>query len=365
MSELIVVGMRYQPHYAKSKLTVNDIVFLVKETSNKVNTKAVAVHIPLEGEVLHAGNRIGYIRNSDLCEANELAFRFNDYTKLTLVTTRFRVSRIHANYLRIEPVEGTSTIKPTGSTGMLSNASESIHPINSFYDSVIKKQNESYTNPCAEVKVNDLYTGNISGINNSFFAHTTSNPIKESTKMINTNSMRDSFFREVSNVALDMTSGKLGVVSKDGISVYTKDGVSVNPITEMGFKVPAFAMRVPVADLVEGDIVINSGEPTFFKEHYDVGYSVVTLNGAIVEIGNVTNMFFGKNSDLAVKNMFGDTGNSGMNPMMMAMMMSDSDSKSGDGVDMKKMMMMQMMMGNQGNTSGQMNPMMLMMMLGK
>ena len=35
------------------------------------------------------------------------------------------------------------------------------------------------------------------------------------------------------------------------------DGVSVNPITEMGFTIPAFAMRVPIEQLAAGDIIIG------------------------------------------------------------------------------------------------------------
>ena len=181
------------------------------------------------------------------------------------------------------------------------------------------------------------------------------NSTKDEKKMINTNSMRDSFFREVKNVAIDIQSGKFGVLSNDGISVYTDGGVSVNPIADFGVKVPAFAMRVAVGDLKAGDIIINGAESTFFKQALkEGGYEVVTLSGEVRQVGSVTNMFFGKNTVLAVKNMFGE----GTNPMMMAMMMGDSK----EGFDMKTFALMSMM-GNSGNKEGGMDQNMLMMMM--
>ncbi len=187
---------------------------------------------------------------------------------------------------------------------------------------------------------------------------------KQESKKMNIGNMRDSFFKEVKNVALDMQSGKLGVVTKDGIITATLDGVSVNPITDMGFNIPAFAMRTPIEQLSKGDIIISSGDPVFFVEGSKVGYMTITTSGVIQETGSVSNMFFGKNTVMAVKNMFGAEGGNGMNPMMLMMMMGD-DKAGSDGFDFKKMMMMQMMMGNQGSDAGQMNPMMMAMMMSK
>lgn len=348
-TELIVVGMRFNPHYAKSKLTVGDTLTLVKEPTNAINKNAVAVHFPEEGTCCYAGNSIGYIRDADLNKLRGLDFDYNEFDKTSYYILKFKVNRICTNYLRITPIYVTAV------------------NVNTFEG----------TNHCSEILLQkyaasqdftlEKYAASPDFIHNSKLQYDNNLP-KEKPKMINTNSMRDSFFREVSNVALDMQSGKLGVVSKDGISVFTKDGISVNPITEMGFKVPAFAMRVAVSDLKEGDIIIGSDDPTFFVEKTDTGYVTMSLSGVLQEVGNVTNMFFGKNSVLAVKNMFGNTGGAdgGMNQgMMMAMMMGSDSDKAGDGFDMKKMIMMQMMMGNQGSADSQMNPMMLMMMMGK
>ena len=133
----------------------------------------------------------------------------------------------------------------------------------------------------------------------------------------------------------------------------------------MGFDIPAFARRVPVADLSEGDILVGNGEPVFFKEFFAdpkggaTGYKTVTLNGTVQEVGNVTNLFFGKNSVLAVKNMFSNE-SGGMNPMMMLAM---SGALGGDSkIDP---LMLMMMSGGFGGSSNGMNPMMLALMLAK
>lgn len=176
---------------------------------------------------------------------------------------------------------------------------------------------------------------------------------KQSDNQMNIQSnMRDSFFREVKNVAIDVQSGKFGVQSQDGISVYVDGGVSVNPITDFGVKVPAFAMRVAVETLEEGDIIISGQDASFFKQKTESGYEVVTLNGEVKQVGQVTNLFFGKNTVLAVKNMFGEN----TNPMMMAMMMGD-----GKDFDMKTFAMMSMMGGKQMDQ----NMLMMMMLMSK
>lgn len=212
-----------------------------------------------------------------------------------------------------------------------------------------------------EVRVNsaDLRYYKISDITDTTTKYTVTNSsvptdytLKEEKMAINTNSMRDSFFREVKNVAIDIQSGKFGVVTNEGICVYTDGGISVNPITDFGVKVPAFAMRVAVSDLKAGDIIVGGTEPAFFVETTTGGYTVVNMAGERKTVGSVTNMFFGKNTVLAVKNMFGE----GTNPMMMAMLMGDNK----DGFDMKTFALMSMMGGGQMDS----NMLMMAMLLG-
>lgn len=176
------------------------------------------------------------------------------------------------------------------------------------------------------------------------------NPTKEDSKM-NTNNLRDSIFKEVSNVAIDIQSGKLGVITPEGLAVYNSGSVDVNPLTELSVKLPAFAMRVKVEDLKEGDILINGTSISFFKAKTEKGYETIDTKGTVDTVGAVNNLFFGKNTVMAVRNMFSGTG---MNPLMLALMLGDNK-----GFDAKTFALMSMM----GNTTGDSNQMLMMALL--
>jgi len=284
MNKLIAVGMRYQSMYAvkkaideykKSKRLV--VQLGIENNSAGIDGKAVGV--------FYKGERVAFIRNKDLEILLQDRYNLGD---------TWEVSGIWENYW------------------------------------IITKTNSKVENPCNEISADNSATCNIK--------FTEEINTQKEPKM-NVSNMRDSFFREMKNVAIDFQSGKMGVTSAEGLSVYVDGGVSVNPITDFGIKIPAFAMRTAVADLKEGDIVVNGNDFSFFKALTENGYEVVSLNGEVKQVGNVANLFFGKNSVLAVKNMFNG---SGMNPMMMAMMLGD-----GKEFDMKTFAMMSMMGGNQ------------------
>jgi hypothetical protein len=183
-------------------------------------------------------------------------------------------------------------------------------------------------------------------------------PDKKETKM-NTSSIRDSFFREVKNAVLDITTGSFGIVTADGISVYKDGAVSVNPLVDMGVKVPAFAMRVDVATLTEGDIILNGNTTYFYKGKTETGYEVVATNGEVKQVGSVTNLFFGKNTVLAVKNMMAGTG---MNPLVMAMMLGGTEGKD---FNMKTFAIMSMLGAKSENSGIDSNMLMMMLMMDK
>lgn len=316
MEKLIVVGMRYQ-----NTTAVDYIVKAVKKSEKVPVTLVVESGGILYGKslaVYYGSSRVGFIRNADLPEAFESCLNYG-----------YIVRSCQANYWILE---GRQLYAKPPSYQQDYN----IEKIQHEYPNALS--NQVYTPQELKDKQHPI------------------NSTKDEKKMINTNSMRDSFFREVKNVAIDIQSGKFGVVTPEGISVFDNGGISVNPIADFGVKVPAFAMRVPVADLKAGDIIVGGSEPTFFvgliKEG---GYEVVNMSGEHKVIGTVSNMFFGKNSVLAVKNMFGE----GTNPMMMAMMMGDSK----EGFDMKTFALMNMMGGSANKEGGGMDQNMLMMML--
>ena len=327
MEKLIVVGMRY--HDPK---VVRAVVSATKHSTVSVSLKLEDNKEAPGGKALavyNSGERVGFVRNADL----QGALANNSWQRYVYV-----IRSCATNYWILDG-------KPSASSG---GGPASVANVG---------------NPCNEIPLHNSTTcsppwanSNDQGyqVTAANLQQANTNSTKDEKKMINTNSMRDSFFREVKNVAIDIQSGKFGVISNDGISVYADGGVSVNPITDFGVKVPAFAMRVAVSDLKAGDIIVGN-ETTFFKQALkEGGYEVVTLNGEVRTVGTVTNMFFGKNSVLAVKNMFGE----GTNPMMMAMMMGDNK----DGFDMKTFALMSMM-GNSAGSAGGMDQNMLMMMM--
>lgn len=349
--ELIVVGMRYNPWYARSGIKHGAKLYLVLEPENAANNKAIAVHYISIGTYIEftKDTRIGYIRDLDLGKVARSLFYKGVHT------CYYEVDRVCPNYLRIiKQGQHGKTIAASINVPNLDNLADiTEETYNRTSNRIINEMRPEgtfqYTNRCSEVplpKQSKLNQGN-------------------KMNSMNSNSMMQSMFRKLDNVALDMQTGKLGVKTPTGIVVATDDGVSVNPITEMGFTIPAFAMRVPVDQLKKGDILIGAGQPSFFREGSKVGYLTTTLDGVFQETGIVSNMLFGKNTVLAVKNLFGDGDQEGgINPMMMTAFMGD-DKGDGSGFDFKKMMMMQMMMGQSGGGANGMNPMLMAMMFGK
>lgn len=334
-NKLILVGMRYQEPKAigllrkecNASITGSISVSLFIEDNeagiltnvNPLRPKAYAAYCRLPG----IGTKcIGYVRNKDL---SMLDFKAN-------LLDRYVITAIQTNYIVIELKK--SEIAKVDTSGYVNATTH-------FNDAV--------------AATNEIYFRNNLGIK----ANT---PIEKKETKMNTNAMRDSFFREVKNVVIDIQSGKMGVTSKDGIATFANNQVSVNPIVDFGVKIPAFAMRVEVDKLTEGDIIINGDESTFFKARTEAGYEVVTLGGEVRQVGSVSNMFFGKNTVLAVKNMFGE----GTNPMMMALLMGD-EGFGGKGGDNKNLMLAMAMSGGFGGASdmGGMNPMMMMLLMNK
>lgn len=349
--KLIVVGMRFQSdediqvldkYRGLRKLEDMPFVLLAKER-NTEGYNGYAYRVLVDGK------HVGYVRNGDMPQLTNCT---------AIVDGAYQLTRVCANYLVLE-LSTLAKAKP-GDYVYLSTPSS--------------KDTELGWKDFHEYSARDTLNSLDSWANRppsvASFAKeyeakfiSDSEPTNKEQKMsFNTSSMRDSFFREIKNVAIDMQSGKMGVLTNDGISVYTKEGVSVNPMTELSFKLPAFAMRISIDDLAEGDIIINGTEASFFKGATETGYEIVTMSGEVKQVGQVSNLFFGKNSVLAVKNMFGNMGNgaSGMNPMMMAMLMSDDkDSK----LDPKMLMMAMMMSGSE--SAGGMNPMMMAILMSK
>lgn len=311
--KLVVVGMRHidgASQYVRDYLREGSVVTLKQvDSEHGVDGRAFEVYAP------GTPRKLGYVRNKDVpllpdkdpCEIFE-----------------YKVTTIRDNYLVINHT----------------------HIVNNYED---KPYGANIPN-----------IPNITTITNSSITAdkiTKPNIVKEESSM-NTQNLRNQIFREVKNVVIDIQTGTLGFQNKDGIATYVGGTISVNPIVDFGVKVPAFAMRVAVKDLNAGDIILQGDDASFYHRETEAGYEVLTLSGEVRQVGNVSNMFFGANTVLAVKNMFG---NSGMNPMMMAMMMGEEK----EGFDMKTFALMSMMGQNQGTDNGMQQMMMMAMLMNK
>lgn len=324
--KLIVVGMRYQKgaqDFLANTRPIGRPVTLTKEFNPQgINNVGYLVSI--------GARNLGYIRNPDIGYLSADTY------------TNYEITSIQNNYLVLK-LKHSFKVDDRCTVASMAD------------------------NPCSEVPVGYTTLGGATTLseaesrNMAFkqeYEASYNEKIKE-TKM-NTNSMRDSFFREVKNAVLDITTGGFGITTPDGISIYKDGAVSVNPIVDMGIKVPAFAMRVDVATLTEGDIILNGNDTSFYKGKTEAGYEVVAMNGEVKQVGAITNLFFGKNTVLAIKNMMAGTG---MNPLMLAMMMGDG--ADGKGFDMKTFALMSMMGAKQEGGGMDSNMLMMMALMGK
>jgi hypothetical protein len=317
--KLIAVGMRFQNgamEHINRFGTGTPVTLKYTSNTHGVNGKCWEVHL--------SGKMVAHIREVDV-------LKLKDFTSPGF-TSAYAIRQIQNNYLVLARL-----VNPCAEIPMPSR--------DSFYSDKIYEdeyyQSESAVDAKTIPKV-DFSDPNPFG-KDTQYDNTKSyqqNINKQGQTKMNANSMRDSFFREVKNTVLDITTGGFGIVTADGIAIYKEGVVSINPIVEMGVKVPAFAMRVAVDTLTEGDIIISGTDTSFFKAATETGYEIVSMSGEVKQVGNVSNMFFGKNTVLAIKNIISGTG---MNPMMMAMMFSGDEGIGGGKVDMKTFAMMSMM----------------------
>lgn len=314
--KLVVVGMRHiggASQYVRDYLREGSIVILKQVDSEYgVNGRAFEVYAP------EKMRKLGYIRNQDVpLLPNKEPYEYFEY----------KITTIRENYLVINHAYSTS------------DEHEITYGKNPYLVGL-----DAYAAISSDTVNSHIFTDKIAKSN-----------IIEKESNMNTQNLRNQIFREVKNIVIDIQTGALGFQNTDGIATYVAGTISVNPIVDFGVKVPAFAMRVAVKDLKPGDIILQGDDASFYHSETEAGYEVLTLNGEVRQIGNVSNLFFGANTVLAVKNMFG---NSGMNPMMMAMMMGEEK----EGFDMKTFALMSMMGQNMGTGDSNMSQMMMMAM---
>lgn len=185
-------------------------------------------------------------------------------------------------------------------------------------------------------------------------------------------------FLKLENVVLDIvTGGKIGIRNKDGIaslqSTVQEDGttehlISVNPIDEFGYNVPAFALATPIENVQEGDLIVfkNNNIGGWVTSKTTAALEVLKADGTISRYSpqNVQLFGTGNRSVMVVKslfNMFG--GNTEQVGSFQNMLLPLLLAKGGDSEGLDILPLMLMMQGG-GAAAGGMNPMMLMMLMG-
>ncbi len=383
--DLVVVGMRFQD-WSGLDIKAKRFVYLQTEPDNKANRNAIAVYD------LDTKRKLGFIRDKDIglmSESYRASVYIPNYTQIFYSLYQVNLSRQY--YLTLEKQVdklsesqirdialtaldknklarfGTDTNKIVGECGgpdidyttRALACAGNIHP-DAYVTSINALNSMCTTVVSGTTSITDKqFQDQIKSLELKFANSNTTLLKNESKNTMNTANMKDSFFREVTNVVFDATTGKMGVKGKDGIYVFTKTGISVNPITEMGFKMPAFAIRTPVDNLKRGDIIVGEGDPVFFSKETEFGYEVVTLSGTIDQVGNVSNMFFGENTVLAVKSLFKDMlgGKGGMNPMAIIAltggnMFGQTGGTGTQNEQMQQLAMMSMFSGGKGGLFG-------------
>lgn len=169
------------------------------------------------------------------------------------------------------------------------------------------------------------------------------------------NAMMDRMFRKVDGLCWDMMSGKMAVMTKDGLMTAVIDEqdpdnshVDLNLISDFGMPIPAFAQGTKVEDIKVGDIIINGNRVQgWVVKAEDNKFRLLTTSGSIHRWNppHVTMMGF-ESGTLVVRsllNMVGGNGVQSMQNMMMPLMMSGMIGGDNDGGMLESMMPMMLM----------------------
>lgn len=198
------------------------------------------------------------------------------------------------------------------------------------------------------------------------------------------NKMMSRYFRKVDGVVWDMMTGKIGVISSEGITTLSGEGedsqIEINLMDQFGMPVPAFAQNTPVDSVSVGDLIYGDSRPKGWvievikKEDKNTKFRLMTPSGTTTTWTPPKVSMLGFDSGVMVlrslMNMLpnGKGGLDSMTGMLMPMMMMGGDidldsimpmmlfsqlGASGTGTDanpamgnqMMQLMMMQSLMG--------------------
>ena len=160
-------------------------------------------------------------------------------------------------------------------------------------------------------------------------------------------------FQPVKDVVWDISTGKMGILGKNG-SIFSMVGegedaqVVENLFSEFGMAVPAFAQSVPFDDVQLGDLAFRpGGRPGWVVEKNP--NSLILLNTdsseGTLRRNKVVTMGMDQSGVMVLRNLFNMTGAAGQQNFQMMMPMLMAGSTNEEAGDMVQMMLMMSMMG--------------------
>lgn len=183
-------------------------------------------------------------------------------------------------------------------------------------------------------------------------------------------------FSKVEDAVWDLTTGRLGVKTTNGIATCTGEGddaqIDVNIVDSFGMPIPAFAQAIPISEVKLGDIVFDGKrikgwvvkvkesvketkdtEGNVVSSQTNYSFSILTPTGTTTNFKPPRVQLLGMSSGVKVLRSLvtllpnGEQGLGEMNNLLpMMAMMSDGDS------DLENMLPMLLMSQMTGNSSG-------------
>ncbi len=167
--------------------------------------------------------------------------------------------------------------------------------------------------------------------------------------------MMERMFKPVQDAVWDISTGKMGILGKNG-SIFSLTGegdeaqVTENLFSEFGMAVPAFAQSVPFDQVQLGDLAYRQGgRPGWVVEKNP--NSLILLNtdsseGTIRRNKTIT-MGMDQSGVMILRNLFNLTGAAGQQNFQILLPLLKVDSKNEEAGSMVEMMLMMSVMGGQ------------------
>jgi hypothetical protein len=174
--------------------------------------------------------------------------------------------------------------------------------------------------------------------------------------MFNADALMRRFFRRADDVVWDMTTGKPGVATSEGIASCIGTGddaqITINPIAAMGMALPAFAQNTALDKVELGDMIIYGAKDQtgWVTSKTDKALHLIKPDGTHTHITPPKTQMLDIGGGVMVVRSLMNMLPGGTGGLMGSMMMLQA--LGGEGGDMEDMLPMMLMMQGAGGTSG-------------